>query len=72
MAGSPKIKVFVNGRKIETFRGMRVKHILPHETVEAVRQGTAMVMDEEGHERGLEGSLNDGDRLRVHQASKKP
>jgi hypothetical protein len=64
--GSQKIRVFLNGEELETFRGMKVKHILPFETIKAISKGELMVTDEEGHERGLEGSLTEGDHLQIH------
>lgn len=64
--GSQKIRVFLNGEELETFRGMKVKHILPFKTIRAINNGELMVTDEEGHERGLEGSLAEGEHLQIH------
>lgn len=65
MEGSKRIKVFVNGKPVHIFRGMKVKHILSHETVRGIREGEFIVTDAERHERGLEGSLADGEHLKI-------
>lgn len=70
MAGSRRIRVFLDGEEIETFRGMKVKHILSRRTLQRVKHGEIVVTDEEGHERGLEGSLSDGEHLKVKPAVK--
>jgi hypothetical protein len=70
--GSQKIRVFLNGEELETFRGMKVKHILPFATIRAISNGELMVTDEEGHERGLEGSLADGEHLKIRPIGKSP
>lgn len=69
MAGSEKIRVFLNGKEIETFRGMKVKHVLSYETVKAVREGKVIVTDGERHERGLEGTLTDGEYLKTRKTN---
>jgi hypothetical protein len=49
---------------------MQVKHILSHEIIARIRNGNAIVTDGEGNERGLDGSLSDGDRLIIRSIKK--
>lgn len=72
MEESKKIRVFLDGKPIKLFRGMKVKHILSHETMQAIKQGELIVTDGEGHERGLEGSLTDGEHLKTRSTAKNP
>ena len=65
MEESKRIKVYLNGKPIVVFRGMKVKHILTQNTAKDVKNGTKIIMDGEGHERGLEGSLTDGEKLYI-------
>lgn len=72
MAESSKIKVFLDGKSIELFKGMKVKHILSHKIIQRIKEGNIVVTDEEGHERGLEGSLTDGEHLKTRIIAKNP
>lgn len=65
MEESKKIEVFLNGKSVTVFRGMKVKHILDVDTLRCVRKGTKKVIDENGNQRGLEGSLTEGDVLQI-------
>ena len=64
---SKKIKVYLNGKPVHIFRGMKVKHILNQNTLKEIRNGDKIVTDEDGHERGLEGSLTQGEKLLVRK-----
>ena len=72
MEESRKIRVFLDGKPINLFKGMKVKHILTHEMVEKIKEGSRIVVDEEGNERGLEGSLTDGEHLKIEAIAKSP
>jgi sulfur carrier protein ThiS len=65
MEGSKKIRVYLDGKPVSIFEGMKVKHILDTETLKCVRMGTKVVIDEDGNQYGLEGSLTEGDELRI-------
>jgi hypothetical protein len=67
---SQKIRVFLNEKEIETFRGMKVKHILSCETIKAVKRGEIILTDGEGNERGLEGSLTEGEYIKTKTMGK--
>ncbi len=57
------IDVYVNGQKINLYRGMKVKHALmayDHSLYKAALAGDIRVEDENGFAVGLEGSLADG------------
>ena len=70
MEESKKIKVYLNGKPVHIFRGMKVKHILNQNTLKEIRHGDKIVTDEDGHERGLEGSLTDEEKLFVKRFQK--
>lgn len=70
MAGSRKIRVYLNGEAVDLFIGMKVKHLLSHGQAHGVRKGELVVTDTEGNERGLEGSLSDGEHLSIKPAGK--
>ena len=72
MEESQRIKVYLNGNAIEVFKGMKVKHILTHTMVHDIRNGEIIITDVEGHERGLEGSLSDGEHLKIRVIGKSP
>ena len=58
-----RITVSVNGRVIEVFRGMKVKHALityDQEIYEACVRGELAVYDDLGFPTGLDGALSDG------------
>jgi hypothetical protein len=55
--------VYVNSVKISLHRGMKVKHALSPDQLEAVRAGEMEVRDHACNVVGLEGSLTEGSRL---------
>jgi len=60
------IVVYVNGRKIGLYRGMKVKHALiayDESLYRASLAGEIRVEDENGFTVGVEGSLADGARI---------
>lgn len=60
---SENIEVFVNGRKIDIYRGMKVKHALiayDRKLYKAALAGEVRVEDENGFMLGLEGHLANG------------
>jgi hypothetical protein len=60
------ITVYVNGREIDIYRGMRVKHALiayDGNLYKAALAGEVRVEDENGFSVGLEGSLSNGARI---------
>ncbi|MCK4234722.1 hypothetical protein KAX75_09845 [candidate division WOR-3 bacterium] len=63
MEGLKRIKVYLNGKPVYLFKGMKVKHILTEEMLKDVRGGHKIVIDDDGHERGLEGSLTNGEKF---------
>lgn len=65
MEESKRIKVYVNEKPVYIFKGMKVKHILTQDMLKDIRNGTKIVTDGEGHERGPEGSLTDGEKLYI-------
>ena len=67
---SKKIKVYLNGKPVHIFRGMKVKHILNQNTLKEIRHGDKIVTDEDGHERGLEGSITEGEKLYIKGCQK--
>jgi hypothetical protein len=70
MVESRKIKVYLNEKPVHVFRGMKVKHLLTKDMKKAVRNGDKAIFDEEGNERGLEGSLTEGEKLYVKKQKK--
>ena len=63
---SEHIGVFVNGQKIDLYRGMRVKHALmayDESLYKASLAGEVRVEDANGFAVGLEGSLADGSKI---------
>ena len=58
-----KISVRVNGKLVELYRGLKVKHALialDQELYRAARRGDLIVQDTEGHFIGLDGALCEG------------
>jgi hypothetical protein len=55
--------VYVNGVMVSLYRGMKVKHALSPDQLEAVRVGSREVRDHAGNVVGLEGSLTEGSHL---------
>jgi hypothetical protein len=70
MEGSRRIKVYLDNSPLQVFRGMKLKHILSHELVEEIKRGITIVVDEEGNERGLEGSLTEGENFYLKSRKK--
>ena len=61
-----RIYVYVNGRKIDLYRGMKVKHALiayDQSLYKAALAGEVRIEDENGFTVGLEGSLADGAKI---------
>ena len=60
------IDVYVNGQKINLYRGMKVKHALiayDQDLYKAALSGEVRVEDENGFTVGLEGGLSDGAKI---------
>lgn len=60
--------VYVNGKPVEIYRGMKVKHALigfDYNLYSDCLEGRAVVRDENGFVVGLDGSLSEGARLEV-------
>lgn len=60
------ITVYVNGRKIDLYRGMKVKHALiayDERLYKASLAGEIRIEDENGFAIGLEGSLTEGAKI---------
>ncbi len=63
---SEHIGVYVNGQKINLYRGMKVKHALiayDQSLYKAALLGEVRVEDKNGFALGLEGSLADGSEI---------
>ena len=63
---SENIDVYVNGRKIDLYRGMKVKHALiayDQSLYKAALAGEVRVEDENGFALGLDGHLSDGAKI---------
>ena len=63
-----RIFVFVNGRSVELYRGMKVKHaLIAHGDglYEACKEGKATVRNKDGFVLGLDGALEEGTELHV-------
>lgn len=63
---SENIEVYVNGRKIEIYRGMKVKHALiayDQKLYKAALAGEVRIEDENGFMLGLEGHLANGAKI---------
>jgi hypothetical protein len=54
------IEVIWNNNPIKMRRASQVKHLLSEEELKLCRQGKAVVIDREGNETGLDGSLSNG------------
>jgi len=65
MEESKRIRVYVNEKPVYIFKGMKVKHILTQDMLKDIRNGVKIVTDGDGHERGLEGSLTNGEKLYI-------
>jgi len=63
MEDSKRIRIYLDGKGISIFKGMKVKHILDIETIKRVEDGDMVITDADGHERGLQGSLSEGEKL---------
>jgi hypothetical protein len=63
---SENIDIYVNGQKIDLYRGMKVKHALiayDQRLYKAALAGEIRVEDENGFTLGLEGHLADGAKI---------
>ena len=63
-----RFSVYVNGKPVEVFRGMSVKHALiayDYPVYKACAEGRAAARDERGFVVGLEGALREGAILSV-------
>ncbi len=63
-----RFSVLVNGKPVEVFRGMSVKHALiayDYPVYKACAEGRAVARDEHGFAVGLEGALSEGAKLFV-------
>lgn len=63
-----RFTVYVNGKPVEIYRGMKVKHALigfNYYLYKDCLEGRAIVRDENGFAVGLDGSLPEGARLKV-------
>lgn len=63
---SEQIGVYVNGKKISLYRGMKVKHALiayDQSLYKAALAGEVRIEDSNGFAVGLEGSLADGSAI---------
>jgi hypothetical protein len=61
-----RITVYVDGRPVQLYRGMKVRHALvsiESSLCAAVEEGGISVRDANGFEVGLDGALDDGCRL---------
>ncbi len=67
---SGRITVYVDDKEVCVYRGMRVRHALTSDQVHLVEMGGAEVRDSYGHVVGLDGALNDGQRLALHRRNK--
>lgn len=59
----PTINLWVNGKRVQLFRGATLKHALlkaDNVLYSLVQNGKAKIYDQEGHEVLLEGSVADG------------
>ncbi len=54
------ISVTWNGNLIEMRRGAKVKHLLSTQELKWCNKGSAFVLDEDGNEMGLDGTLSNG------------
>ncbi len=60
------MEVFVNGKKIRLYRGMKVKHALiafDQDIYSAATEGKVRVEDENGFVLGLDGALSEGAKI---------
>jgi hypothetical protein len=60
------ITVYVNGKPVSIYRGMKVRHALlsfDYDLYKAVLSGRVIVKDENGFALGLEGALNKGAKI---------
>ncbi len=60
------MEVFVNGNKVQIYRGMKVKHALiaiDQAIYTAAMKGAILVVDENGFTVGLDGELSEGARI---------
>jgi len=61
-----QILVYVNGKPVEIFQGMAVRHALiscDYALYEASEKGEVIVEDERGFPLGLEGALENGSKI---------
>ncbi len=61
--GSDRITVYLNGRRLTRYRGMRVRHLLAAEQARQVETGEAEIRSTGNHVVGLDGALSNGQRL---------
>lgn len=67
-----KITVHVDGKPVELYRGMTVRHVLvsvDQGLCHAVEEGRISIRDANGFEVGLDGALEDGSRIFLKQKS---
>ncbi|MGD0231040.1 MAG: hypothetical protein ABSC19_11890 [Syntrophorhabdales bacterium] len=63
-----RIPVFINGSRVEVFRGMKVRHALiayDFAIYKECREGRAEVRDDHGFALGLDGALTEGAAMHV-------
>jgi hypothetical protein len=68
-----RLTVFVNDKPVTVFRGMTVKHALiafDYTLYRDVRDGKAVVKDENGFSVGLGGALHEGARFYLDMAGR--
>ncbi len=63
------MEVFVNGKQVRIYRGMKVKHALiayDQDLYKAACEGSARVEDENGFVLGLDGALSEGAKIFIY------
>ena len=66
-----RITVYVDGRPVQMYRGMTVRHALvsiESSLCAAVEEGRISVTDANGFEVGLDGALEDGSKLALKKS----
>jgi hypothetical protein len=69
-----RCSVLINGKPVEVYRGMKVKHALiayDHTVYELCREGRYIVRDREGFVVGMDGAIAEGALFSV-EASARP
>ena len=67
---SGRITVYVDDKELSLYRGMSVRHTLTSQQIRMVESGRAEVRNSYGHVVGLDGALNDGQRLTFHRRNR--